>query len=300
MPRVSICIPTFNRAGFIRRAIDLALAQEGPDLEVVVLDDASTDGTYEIASSYADSRLRVERDGRHYGLGDNFNRALDAARGDYVKILCDDDFLYPGAVSQLAGALDRFPQATMATSAWNLLDAPGAQIRKMALMNGGAPEGTLIDLRRVVKSSYLWRNRIGSPSSVMLRKTALSGLRFNPEYRQMMDWDLWLQLLNRGPLAYLPQVLTAYQWHSETLSVKQQPNAQTAIDLLTISRKLAGSLSDFHGAISRVDLKRLQALCCLNALEVAARNGFHRHWQLASENVQLAGRAIGILLTDDL
>jgi glycosyltransferase involved in cell wall biosynthesis len=274
----------------------MALSQNEPDLEVVVLDDLSTDDTYEIACSYVDPRLRVERDGRHYGLGDNFNRALDAARGDYVKILCDDDLLYPDAVSQLAGALDRFPEATMATSAWNLLDAPGSEKRRMSLLEGGAVDGTLVDLRRVVKTSHLWRNRIGSPSSVMLRKTALTGLRFNPDYPQMMDWVLWLQLLNRGPLVHLPQVLTSYQWHSETLSVKQEPLAQTAIDLLAVSRVLGGSLPEFGGAITRFDLKRLQALCCLNALEVAVANGLRWQWPIVGKNLRLAAHALGIFL----
>jgi glycosyltransferase involved in cell wall biosynthesis len=296
-PRVSICIPTFNRAGFIRRTLESALSQDDPDLEVVVLDDASTDGTYEIAASYVDPRLRVERDGRRYGPGGNFNRSLDLARGEYVKILCDDDFLYPGAVSRLADALDRFPEATLATSAWNLLDAPRSRTRRMSLLKNAPEEGTLVDLRSVVRSSWLWRNRIGSPSSVMLRKAALAGLRFNPEYHQMMDWDLWLQLLNRGPLVYLPQVLSAYQWHAETLSVKHQPLAQTAIDLLKISRGLARSLPTFGGAISMWDVKRLQALCSLNALEVSVKNAWRRRWRIAGTNLRLAIRALGVFLT---
>jgi glycosyltransferase involved in cell wall biosynthesis len=296
VPRVSICIPTYNHAKFVGRALDTALEQSEADLEVVVLDDGSTDGTFEIASSYRDPRLRVEGGQRHLGHGENFNRSLDAAKGTYIKILCDDDFLYPGAISRLADGLDRFPDATFATSAWDLLDDVASVKRTRRLLEHAPDDGTLVDLRQIVVSSRLWRNRIGSPSSVLLRKTALTGLRFNPQYRQMMDWDLWLQLLKRGPLVYFPQVLSAYQWHSETLTAKQVPLAQTATDLLTISTVLADSLPDFRAAISSWDVKRLQGLCCLNALQVAALNGWHRRWGLAVQNLRLAVRALLMFL----
>lgn len=297
MPRVSICIPTYNRAAFIGRALDFALAQTEPDLEVVVLDDGSTDGTFEIASSRRDPRLRVIKGERHLGLAQNFNRAVDAGSGTYVKLFCDDDFLYPEAVARLADALDRFPEAPFATSAWNLLDENGALRRTMRLLGNGPPDGTPVGLREVVRSSFLWRNRIGSPSSVLLRRSALEGLRFNPHYRQMMDWDVWLRLLQRGPVVYLPQVLTAYQWHDATLSAKQEPEAQTASDLLTISGALADRLPDFAGAITRWDLKRLQVLCLLDALKVAVHNLLQRRRHVSRRNVALAARALRAMLS---
>jgi glycosyltransferase involved in cell wall biosynthesis len=297
VPRVSICIPTFNRSAFIGRALGLALAQSEADVEVIVLDDGSTDGTFEIASSFDDPRVRVLKGERHLGLAENFNRALDAGTAAYVKILCDDDFLYPQAVSRLADALDRFPDATLATSTWNLLNSAGKLIKSVRLLKNAPADGSLVDLDAVVKSSYLWRNRIGSPSAVLLRRSAVAGLRFNSEYRQMMDWALWLQLLERGPLVFLPEVLSAYQWHSETLSNKQKPRAQTASDLLTVSSVLAASLPKFRGAVTKWDLKRLQILCLLDAIRVAARNALQLRWHLLLDNARIAVRALRMLVS---
>jgi hypothetical protein len=113
----------------------------------------------------------------------------------------------------------------------------------------------------------------------------------------MMDWDVWLRLLQRGPVAYLPQVLTAYQWHDATLSAKQRPEAQTASDLLMISGAFADCLPDFGGAITRWDLKRLQALCLLDALRVAMRNFLQRRRRISRRNVALAARALRAMLS---
>jgi len=293
-PRVSICIPSYNRATFIRRTLEAALQQAVDDMEIVVLDDGSTDGTLEVAESYRDPRLRVVRADRHYGLGANFNRCLEVARGAYVKILCDDDLLYPNAIDRLADGLDRFPDASFATSAWDLLDE-GGSVRMTARLVKRAPEdGVLVGLREIVRSSWLFRNRIGNPSSILLRRAALGELRFNTEYRQMMDWELWLRLLKRGPLLYVPQVLSANQLHSGAVSVKQEPLAQTASDLLAVSCELAASRAEYSGAITKWDIKRLQALCSLSALETAFRNIRRRHWRLAVQNARFALRALRI------
>jgi glycosyltransferase involved in cell wall biosynthesis len=297
IPRVSICIPTYNRAQLMRRTLESALEQSGSDVEIVVLDDGSTDGTFAVASGYRDARLRIERTAQRLGAGQNFNRCLDAARGVYVKILCDDDVLYPTAVARLADALDRFPDATLATSAWHLLDAAGSVTRTFGVLRRAPEQGALVDLRRIVKDSWLYLNRIGSPSSVLLRKTALTGLRFNPEYRQMMDWDLWLRLLKRGPLVYLPQILSAYQFHTQTLSVSHEPLAQTARDLLAVSHDLRESMGEYRGAVSRWDVKRLQLLCVASASRVALRNVRRGAWRRAAGNARLALRALSTFLT---
>jgi len=296
-PRVSICIPTYNRAHSLRRTLESALDQPGSDVEIIVLDDSSSDETFAVASEYRDARLRIERTAQRLGAAQNFNRCLDVARGGYVKVLCDDDVLYPAAVGRLAGALDRFPEATLATSAWHLLDETGLVARTFGVLRDAPQEGALVDLRRIVKDSWLYLNRIGSPSSVMLRKASLSGLRFNSQYRQMMDWDLWIRLLNRGGLVYLPQVLSGYRRHPQTLSAQHEPLAQTAQDLLALSCVWSASLSDFGGAISRWDLKRLQLLCAASASSVALRNVRRGAWRRARENARVSMRALATFFT---
>jgi len=296
MPRVSICIPTYNRGYLVSRAIDSALAQSETDIEVILLDDASTDNTREIAASYQDPRLRVERTPHRLGLDWGFNRPLEVARGTYVTVLCDDDLLYRESVSRLADGLDRFPDASFATSAWNLIDARGATLKTTRLVKDAPASGALVDLRRIVATSWLCRNLIGGTSSVLMRRKALEGLRFKTQYAQMFDWDMWLRLLKRGPLLYLPRVLSAYRIHAGSLSVRHKPLAQTADDLLSVSADLAVSRAEFRGAVSKFDLKRLQVLCLLSASEHGVRNLLQRDRQRVIQNLGVAKRAVGMLL----
>jgi glycosyltransferase involved in cell wall biosynthesis len=295
MPRVSICIPTYNRSHLVSRAIDSALSQSETDIEVVLLDDASTDNTREIIASYKDSRLRVESAPRPLGLDWGFNRSLEIARGTYVTVLCDDDLLYPECVSLLADGLDRFPDASFASSAWHLIDARGATIKTIRLVKDAPASGTLVDLRRVVATSWLCHNRIGGTSSVLMRRAALEGGRFKTRYAQMFDWDMWLRLLKRGPLLYLPRVLSAYRMHDGSLSARHKRLAQTASDLLSISADLAGSLGELRGAVSKFDLKRLQGLCFLSASEYGVRNLLRCDLQKVIQNLAVAKRAIAML-----
>ena len=96
-PLVSIIIPTYNQAAYISTAIDSALAQDYPELEVIVADDCSTDGTAEILAAYADPRLRYEPASRNLGRVANYRRGLyELARGKWVLNLDGDDFLING------------------------------------------------------------------------------------------------------------------------------------------------------------------------------------------------------------
>ena len=100
-PLVTIGIPTYNRRDLLERAIASCLAQDYPRVEVVVSDNASTDGTWDFLGSLADGRLRLLRQGENIGLVGNWNACLAAARGEYFLMLCDDDCLHPDAVTRL-------------------------------------------------------------------------------------------------------------------------------------------------------------------------------------------------------
>ena len=110
-PLVSIGIPTYNRSESLRRAIQSALAQDHPALEVVVSDDASTDGTEAVLRDMAsgEPRLRCLRQPRNVGHALNFQTVLDAARGEYFMWLTDDDWLDPSYVSHCLAELTQNP-----------------------------------------------------------------------------------------------------------------------------------------------------------------------------------------------
>jgi glycosyltransferase involved in cell wall biosynthesis len=108
MPRVSVCIPVRNRADEVKRAVESVLDQTYRDLEVVIVDNASTDGTWEALHSLADgdSRVRVYRNQTAIPRVRNWRLAVERARGEYVKLLFSDDWLSTTAIERAVEVLD--------------------------------------------------------------------------------------------------------------------------------------------------------------------------------------------------
>src|SRR5437879_843479 len=110
-PVVTVVIPTRNRLPLLQESVANVRAQTFTDWELIVVDDASEDGTWSWLSSLADSRIRVIRLARHSERSAARNRGLVEARGEFVLFLDDDDRLYPRALERLADALARHSDA---------------------------------------------------------------------------------------------------------------------------------------------------------------------------------------------
>lgn len=109
LPKVTIAIPTFNRLAYVRQAIESALAQSYPELEVIVSDNCSRDGTAEAVSALRDARLTVLRQSRNLGMIGNWNACLEHATGEFFLLLSDDDYLEPDAIANLVQAILNAP-----------------------------------------------------------------------------------------------------------------------------------------------------------------------------------------------
>src|SRR5687767_4185985 len=104
---VSVCIPSFNHAAFVVEAIQSVLAQSLQDFEIIVTDDASTDGTADIASRIADPRIRIHRHPENFGPSAAINRCIAAAKGKYVALLGSDDSFAPDKLEQQVAIMER-------------------------------------------------------------------------------------------------------------------------------------------------------------------------------------------------
>ncbi len=126
-PRISFAIPVRNGERFIGRAIDSLLAQDFDDLEVVICDNASTDGTGEIVRRYIerDLRVRYTRNVEDIGQIENFNRVFALSQGDYFRWMGADDWLEPAYARKCVAALDARPDAVGVTTQWRFMDDEG-------------------------------------------------------------------------------------------------------------------------------------------------------------------------------
>ena len=130
-PFVSVCVPTYNYGHFLRDCIESVRAQTLSDWELIICDDCSTDETSELVKRYAaiDSRIQYIRNEQRLGMNRNLKRVADAGRGQYLKILCADDWLAPTCLEVLSGLLDKHQTVVLATSAEVNTDQQGTPLQ---------------------------------------------------------------------------------------------------------------------------------------------------------------------------
>jgi glycosyltransferase involved in cell wall biosynthesis len=209
VPKVSVCIPTYNTAKYLPEAIESALKQEYADFELVVCDNASTDGTPELCQRYADPRLRYVRHEQLVGQAENWNRCLDLARGDYVILLHADDVLLPPFLSRAAEVMGRDAAVGLVHCAVQHIDPDGAPMCVHRLYDEDRIDPGEVRFRQLLEQGCLI-----NPAGVLVRRTIYEAVgRFTTEIVWGVDWHMWLRASLRGPVGYLAEPLALYRQH---------------------------------------------------------------------------------------
>ncbi len=235
-PKISVLIPTYRYARFLPEAIESVLRQDFRDFEVVVADDASGDGSPEIARDHArrDPRVRVQVHERNLGMVANWNWCLEQARGDYVKFLFGDDRLMSdSALGRMAGLLDAEPRAVLAASARMLLDA---ESRPTGVWNGWGSPGFHPGPAVIGRCMWEDANLVGEPSAVLFRREA-AARGFDPVWRQVVDQEMWFHLLTQGGMVYEPEPLCAFRQHDAQQTVANRHNKIGSTESLVLTRR---------------------------------------------------------------
>lgn len=209
-PEVTIAIPVYNGARYIEDAVRSALAQEGVDFEVLVVDNASTDDTVERVIAMSHPRLRLIRNDENVGMTRNFNRCLEMARGHFIKFLCADDMLDRDCTVRLIDVMRQHPDVALASSARRLVDVHGHPVGFVR----HAKRTTFISSLEALRLIFHVRNVAGEPTAVLFRREdARRG--FDPAFSQALDVEMWFHLLSFGRLAILPEALCSIRVHEE-------------------------------------------------------------------------------------
>jgi glycosyltransferase involved in cell wall biosynthesis len=274
--KISVCIPTFNSALYVRDCIESVLAQQETDFEVIVFDNASEDATWEIIKSFAHPRIRAFRAEQNRGMAANFNSALQEARGEYIKLLCSDDLLEPNALQLETNFLDQHPHAAMVTCATNLIGSDG----KALGVTRHFSKLSTIDASTLRALTLIHGNVVGEPSAVLFRRTAwLNAGPFEEGLVTLIDLDMWFRLSRQGAIGYLPLPLCRIRRHplSMTNRFRKAGEVQEAVLRMTESLLCELQASPF---IRRVSLGKVAGSHVLHAL-YGIRRGFIK-WPLSS------------------
>jgi len=243
-PLVSICIPSYNSEEFIATTLESLLGQSFTDFEVVISDDKSTDRTISKIKSFNDPRISLIQNEQNLGLGGNWNKVLSYARGEYVKLLGDDDVLYRECLSRQVAALENPVNAgaVLAICNRNVINA-----RNEVVMRRRFPFGPgLVSGRKLIRNSIRWgSNLIGEPVVGLFRRRELSrSAMCDASNPYVIDLALWAKLLKRGDAFIDADYLAAFRISREKTSAK-------------IGRRQAAYFRDFVRAMRRDSFYRV-------------------------------------------
>lgn len=274
LPLISVIIPTYNRAKYLRQCIESALSQDYPNLEVIVVDNGSTDNTAEILTSFGNKIKCLKEEKR--GASAARNKGLRAARGEFIALLDSDDFYLPGKMSLSVRKLLGDHSISLVYTDYFLVDSEGCRVRTVKKNHPGQMEF----LRTFLKEGLFI-----PPSITLLHKECLekSGYFDETLLNGHEDTEMWFRMLKAGyRFGHIPEPLTAYRWHPENFSrlkenekvkrLSQDKTRSSAIAYFTV-QDLFGDIfdsKDWKGEV-RKSYEILTDVCYFEHLPSSAR-----------------------------
>jgi GT2 family glycosyltransferase len=218
VPRVSVVVPLYQKERYVGRTVASVLAQTFTDFELVVLDNACTDGSAEIVRGFADPRVRLERNTETVPVTENFQRAVRHARAPLVKVLNADDLLAPTVLAEQVAVMDADPTLALVSCRHDLVDdddrviARGRALRSTDLL--GRRDATTV-LRRIVRHRG---SPIGVPGNMLFRREAFEAVGGFPDNGYALDVGLAARLVTRGGFFGMPESLSAFRLASGSIT----------------------------------------------------------------------------------
>ncbi len=210
LPLVSIITPSYNQVEFLEATIQSVLAQDYPNLEYIIVDGGSTDGSVEIIKKYAD-QLSWWVSEADQGQADAINKGFRRAAGAVVAWLNSDDLYLPGAIHEAVAEIQHDPDLAMVFGDAITIDSQGQPINKLAFGDWGLTE--------------LLRYHIICQPAVFMRRSAIEQAGYlNDNFHYMLDHHLWLRIASLGQIKHLPSLWAAARHHPAAKNVSLAPS----------------------------------------------------------------------------
>lgn len=234
-PLVSICIPTYNGSRFVTETIQSIVDQNYDNIEILVSDHSSVDDTLDKIRVIGDPRIHISTLVSGGGASANWNAATNAASGDFVKLVCQDDVLEPDCLELQVQALIEHPESTFVFSPRNIISPRG---RVLLRNRGFKPGQNVIHMKDEVRNLIsAGTNIFGEPCAVLIRRENLKRAKAW-EGSYLIDLNMWLQLWQQGPATYVPRVLSSFRISEDSWTTRlKREQSQQMIDFLVRVRE---------------------------------------------------------------
>lgn len=275
--KVSVVMPTYNRAKYLPEAIGSVLQQTFRDFELIIVDDGSTDNTAEIVGAMTDPRIRyIAQD--NMGVSAALNTGWRAATGEYIGRLDSDDVWLPSLLEELVPILERNPDMGVIYARARWMDADGKPLPQIL----GTPEKFPGENLK----SLLYGDCV-CPIAVVFRVRCIVSVGgYDDSLTGNEDWDLWIRMAEHCGIGYVDSILARYRVHSGN----SQASRTGGLDRLAADRIRV--LEKFY---SRADVPPVAAsikpIAFRNVYQdIAIRHLYIRHWRAAFAYLRLAIR----------
>jgi glycosyltransferase involved in cell wall biosynthesis len=205
----TVVVPTHDRSGWLRQTLRSVLWQEDVTLEVLVIDDGSSDDTAGAVETAGDARVRVIRHDAPQGVSASRNHGAAEARGEWLAFVDDDDVWAPRKLARQLAAAEDAGRSWAYTGCVNV----DAELR---LVGGRPPPPPDEVARRVFRANVV----PGGGSNVVVRRATFERVGpFSLDLRNTEDWEMWIRLARHGPPAWVPEPLLGYRVHAANASL---------------------------------------------------------------------------------
>jgi GT2 family glycosyltransferase len=283
-PFLSVMIPTWRpHPSYLERAIRSVLGQleDGQKIEIALVDDCSTEfDPYAFVERFDSGAVSVHRHDRRLGLAGNWNACLAEARGRWVHLLHQDDFVLPGFYKELRRGIDQAPTVAAAFCASHLADDTG--IRWTPRLVPMATPGILDDwLRHVFVRLSI------QCSAIVVRRDVYETLGgFDPDFSYALDWDMWKRIAARYPIWYHPEPLACYRLHPDSETARQRQDGSHLAEIFrSIDRSEALLPPVVAARVARRARSHYAVFAIENAFAVIRSPG---DWKAARRHLRIA------------
>jgi len=224
-PQISVCIPTYRGAAHLAAAIESVLNQDFLDIELIIIDDNSPDNTDEIVSQFQDKRIRYIKNIENIGPEGNWNKCLHEAKGQYFKLLPQDDVLRADCLRRQMEVLEKDKEylISLVFCSRYIIDSNEKIITQRKYP--GANEGIVNSVDAIRKNIRMGTNLMGEPGAVLFRKSIVEKVGyFDGSISYIIDLDYWFRLLLHGNAYYINEPLVSFRVSSGSWSVSINNN----------------------------------------------------------------------------
>ena len=237
-PLITVAIPTYNGAAFLEPALRSILEQDGPEFDLLVCDDKSTDDTLNIVRSVAGTKARIEQSEKQLGLAKNWNRCVSLSKTDWVTVFHQDDLMLPGHLASHARAIQANREAGMIAGPATAIDERGNPLPSSIV----APDH-LGNAAKVYKPrEFLRELAVENPvrcSGVSLRRAVHKKLHgFDPALKYVVDWEFWIRLAADYPVVWTGEPTVSFRWHTASETHRFKTGTQDIDEQLVLTLKL--------------------------------------------------------------